>query len=123
MLAGNFFELASMNSENGKLTGIIKLNAAHTIFDGHFPGQPVVPGVCMMQMVKEILAGALSTSLRLELADQVKFLSVINPLETSSVQIEITYTPVEDGRVKMSATLLNEGMVYFKLRAIFKLME
>src|SRR5687767_13474448 len=120
MLAGNFFELASMNSENGKLTGVIKLNAAHTIFEGHFPGQPVVPGVCMMQMVKEILEGALSTSLRLEVADQVKFLSVINPLETSSVRIEIAYTPVEDGRVKMSATLLNEGMIYFKLRAIFK---
>ena len=123
MLAGNFFELASMNSENGKLTGVIKLNAAHTVFDGHFPGKPVVPGVCMMQMVKEVLAGALSTSLRLEVADQVKFLSVINPLETSSVRIEIAYTPVEDGRVKMSATLLNEGTVYFKLRAIFKLIE
>ena len=123
MLAGNFFELASMNSENGKLTGVIKLNAAHTIFEGHFPGQPVVPGVCMMQMVKEILAGALSTSLRLEVADQVKFLSVINPLETSSVGIEIAYTPAEDGRVKMSATLLNEDNVYFKLRAIFRLME
>lgn len=123
MLAGNFFELASMNSENGRLTGVIKLNAAHTIFDGHFPGQPVVPGVCMMQMVKEVFELELGASLRLEVADQVKFLSVINPLETSSIRIEIAYTPVEDGRAKMSATLLNEGIIYFKLRAIFKLTE
>ncbi|MEJ0079486.1 MAG: hypothetical protein WDM78_00620 [Puia sp.] len=29
--------------------------ADQAIFSGHFPGQPVLPGVCMMEMVAEVL--------------------------------------------------------------------
>ena len=32
----------------------ITINSGHQIFEGHFPGQPVTPGVCMMQIIKEL---------------------------------------------------------------------
>jgi 3-hydroxymyristoyl/3-hydroxydecanoyl-(acyl carrier protein) dehydratase len=32
----------------------IKLNPNHEIFSGHFPDNPILPGVCVLQMVKEI---------------------------------------------------------------------
>ena len=30
----------------------VMLNPQHAIYNGHFPQQPVVPGVCMLQMIK-----------------------------------------------------------------------
>src|SRR6187431_1766616 len=99
MLKGNFFELASVNDVAGKLTGVIQFNTAHSIFEGHFPGQPVVPGVCMIQMIKEIIQERLGVPARLEVADQVKFLTVINPRETGSVKIELSYSGIENGKV------------------------
>ena len=32
----------------------IKLNPKHEIFKGHFPGQPVTPGVVLIQMTTEL---------------------------------------------------------------------
>ena len=34
----------------------LTLNAEHPIFKGHFPNNPVTPGVCMMQIVKNLTA-------------------------------------------------------------------
>ena len=33
----------------------VMLNPQHPIYNGHFPQQPVVPGVCMLQMIKECI--------------------------------------------------------------------
>ena len=116
MLAGNFFELASVNSENGKLTGVIKLNAAHTIFQGHFPGQPVVPGVCMMQIIREIMEVMSGKDLKLTAADSMKFLSVINPDQNSEVDVDISYAEHADHYV-VNATLFAAAVTFFKLKA------
>ena len=32
------------------------LNPDHLIYKAHFPGQPVTPGVCILQMLQELLS-------------------------------------------------------------------
>ena len=50
-------------------------------FDGHFPGQPVLPGVCLIQTV--LVAAQKATGRNLTLCEVVlaKFLSVVLPNE------------------------------------------
>ena len=51
----DFYTLqSSEKEENGRFIAKITLNKDHDIFNGHFPGNPVTPGVCMMQIVKEL---------------------------------------------------------------------
>jgi 3-hydroxyacyl-[acyl-carrier-protein] dehydratase len=33
----------------------IELNPTHAIFSGHFPNNPILPGVCALQIAKELL--------------------------------------------------------------------
>lgn len=119
MLAGDFFYIKIVEQDNGKIDAVLEINAGHKIFDGHFPGQPVVPGVCMLQMVKEILESALGEQTRLANAGQLKFLTVINPTENNLIHAEIKYSLTDDGKMKVSASLLNEGVVYFKMNGVF----
>ena len=58
MLLNNFFELNNLIVSDDRTNAAAKatLNPKHPIFDGHFPESPVVPGVCMIQMIKEILS-------------------------------------------------------------------
>ena len=55
MLQGNFFTINHIHQDENSVKASIELNPVHPIFEGHFPQTPVVPGVCMMQMVKEVL--------------------------------------------------------------------
>ncbi|MEP7278535.1 MAG: 3-hydroxyacyl-ACP dehydratase, partial [Bacteroidota bacterium] len=66
MLAGSFYTIVSPVIEPENIRAILKINPDHAIFKGHFPGQPVVPGVCMMQIVKELMETGTGRRLRLQ---------------------------------------------------------
>ena len=120
MLAGDFFFITTLQQESGKISAALEINAGHKIFEGHFPGQPVVPGVCMMQMVKEILEAVLEQPLRLYTADNLKFLTVIDPVETNAIHATLKYTIAADESIQVAATFLNDSVVYFKMNGVFR---
>jgi 3-hydroxyacyl-[acyl-carrier-protein] dehydratase len=112
MILGDLFQ-AKMQHDPGVITAQLTLNAAHPIFEGHFPTQPVVPGVCMMLLMRELLENALGQPLSLVSADHAKFLTMLRPGDT--VQAEIHYTP----DLKITARLFNQAATYFKYQATF----
>jgi 3-hydroxyacyl-[acyl-carrier-protein] dehydratase len=69
----------------------VELNQEHAIFKGHFPGQPVLPGVCMMQMITEISGEFLKQSFRITDAPMIKFLHMIDPRKNPLIYLEIKY--------------------------------
>ena len=62
----------------GKYICRITLNPAHPIFAGHFPGNPITPGVCMLQIIKELTEKITQKKLFLSKTSQVKFMTLIN---------------------------------------------
>ncbi|MEP7107071.1 MAG: 3-hydroxyacyl-ACP dehydratase [Ferruginibacter sp.] len=123
MLSGDFFHITTLQLDNGKINAVLEINATHKIFEGHFPGQPVVPGVCMMQIVKEILESVLAETTRLVSADNLKFLALIDPTENNIVHAEIIYSPDEGGSIKVRASLVNDPVIYFKMNGVFAFEE
>lgn len=98
----DFYTLQSYEkTENGSFTAQISLNKDHDIFKGHFPGNPVTPGVCMMQIVKELTEEFTGSSLFIKTASNVKFMAIINPFETPDLKIQLDITENEqDVKVK-----------------------
>jgi len=98
----NFYTVQSIDrTENGNFTARIVLNKEHDIFKGHFPGNPVTPGVCMMQIVKELTEECMGTQLFLKSASNVKFMAIINPFETPELTLQLDVTEHEqDIKVK-----------------------
>ena len=118
MLQNDFFFFDVLQVDGNTATTTLQLNADHRIFDGHFPGQPVVPGVCMMQMVKEVLEDILASKLKLVKAGDMKFLAVINPKENSVVELELKFIP-EGSEIKTEASIYKEATVFFKFKGVF----
>ena len=118
MLKDTFFSFTTSETDSSLLKATITLNPAHDIFKGHFPGQPVVPGVCMMQIVKEVLENNVSKKLLLVKADNIKFLSFIDPNQHGQIELEIKMN-VTDDQIKADAQLLHEETVFLKFKGIF----
>lgn len=92
----DFYTLQSYEkADNGSFTANILLNKDHDIFKGHFPGNPVTPGVCMMQIIKELAEEFIGRKLFLKTASNVKFMAIINPFETPELKMILDITENE----------------------------
>lgn len=89
MLLNDFFEISKQDFDNDRLNVEVKLQVNHTIFQGHFPDLPVVPGVIQLEIVKEILERFLHSEIRLTGLKTCKFLKVINPQINQYLRFEL----------------------------------
>lgn len=55
MLIDSLFTIKEIKIAEESILSIVSVDAGHKIFEGHFPGQPVLPGVCQIQLIKELL--------------------------------------------------------------------
>lgn len=120
MLKDDLYRLEDLKHEEGSITAIVKLNPDHAIFQGHYPGLPVLPGACMIQMIKEVFEAALTQKLLLTLSQQLKFLQMVDPGKDSALNLSLTYQVEEGGFWKVSGTLSNAGAVALKFQGSFR---
>ena len=71
MLSGDFFIITTLQTEDNAASALLEFNTEHPIFKGHFPGQPVVPGACLLQIVKEMMQTITGMDLQLIKAHQI----------------------------------------------------
>lgn len=109
---------ASSNDENGWVFNV-GLNNDHPVYEGHFPGQPVAPGVMLTAMIKELTEEISGKKLFLNEARSIKFLKFVDPNATPTLDVYIKCTDTEEG-VKIISRADHDGATYFKLNASFK---
>lgn len=114
MLNNNLYTIDTFENVDGKIEAALAIEASHKIFEGHFPGQPVLPGVCMLQIFKELLEKATGQELFLYQTDASKFLSMIDPHQTPRLTFIIDYTTTE-GYIKASGVLKSDAATFLKL--------
>ncbi|RNA61278.1 3-hydroxyacyl-ACP dehydratase [Chryseobacterium nematophagum] len=116
----HFYTLQSYEKKESEgFIATIYLNKDHQIFKGHFPGNPVTPGVCMMQIVKELTEELTSTQLFLKSASNVKFMAIINPFETPELTLHLDIDENGDD-IKVKNTTLFGETIALKMSVHYK---
>lgn len=118
MILENFYTIKNKIIDEDKVnyTFEIMINNKHDIFKGHFPGNPVMPGVCMMQIIKEITQSIVGQKLFMEKCSNVKFLALINPDTNPNLTLELKITEL-DGIIKVRNTSKFNDTVALRLSA------
>ena len=114
----DLFSIKNIAHEDGIILAVLNINQNSEILKGHFPGQPVIPGACMLQVLKEVLEDALKVSTLLKRADNLKFMRIINPENTKTVLLDIVYKIGSD-TIGVSAKLSTDEMICFKFQGSF----
>ena len=119
MLINDFFNVINIESTETSIISSIQLNSSHRIFDGHFPNNPVTPGVVQLQIVKELLEKGLNRECILKEVGRCKFLAILNPNDTPEILINIKYTIEDDNKVKISSSgsTADGSTTFFKFTA------
>ena len=114
MLKDTFFTIMEADGfENGR-TYRLALNASHPIFQAHFAGNPIMPGACVVQLIKELASDYFGRSFFTHAVKNMKFLHAINPFESPEVSVRLSFVQSDEGRVSVSAVFSNEDSVFSK---------
>ena len=81
----NLYHIVSKDVVDASIRYNIHLDASHFIYQAHFPDEPITPGVCIIQIAKELLEEHLGIGLEIQKVKNMKFLNVISPLATPNV--------------------------------------
>lgn len=119
MLLNSFFYLAGGSPGAGGAVVPVRLNPEHAIFKAHFPSRPIMPGVCQVQMVTEVLSLRLGREVSLTDIVNVKYLSVVSPDEVTELEVRFLKMANENGTCKVSAVLSAGDRVFSKMSMVY----
>src|SRR4051812_32532048 len=102
MLLNEFFKITDIKSGD-KYIITIELNVKHKVYEGHFPGNPIAPGVCLTQMVKETVEHITNKKLTMVTGDNLKFTAVLNPEINPSITMTLSYKTKENNLLQVDS--------------------
>lgn len=121
MLYNSFFTIESIEdgvTEDSRqhIMARIRLQPGHPVFKGHFPENPVVPGVCQVQMIREIIEYQSGKRLSLAESDNIKFLAMIIPDQNPTLGVTMDLKVVEEGNLSVNATIHHGSSIFLKFK-------
>lgn len=93
-------------AETNRVTAWFLFDASLPVFEGHFPGQPVLPAIFQIEMVRNVIATARKTAYAIDQVTKAKIMRPIRPGE--EVTLELTYNDI-DGKVNVNARISATG--------------
>lgn len=117
ILNNNLYTIVRKEQTSTGISYIIRLNAQHFIYKAHFPGEPVTPGVCILQIAQELLSEETKLNLSLKKIKNAKFTAVIAPNNISELIVTFSNIKTVEGEVSCQCTISSKipNSVYAKL--------
>lgn len=118
-LLNNLYEIIGKDASEGAFTYEVKFNPDCFIYQSHFPGNPITPGVCLIQITSEMLELEYHHTYELSLLKSIKFKKVVKPDETLS--FVFTDMVQDNDLFKVNVSVENEEAQFAKMSLLFKI--
>lgn len=92
----DLYHVSELHHDGDNATCLVKLHADHEIYRAHFPGQPVTPGVILLQVACQLLGKVIGQSLEIVAVKNVKFLAVVSPVDNPQVNFSFSHIQADE---------------------------
>lgn len=120
MLIKDLYEIKTSEQESTQSNIQILLNKDHAIFKGHFPNHPVMPGVCMLQIIHELTERHIGHPIIMDHAKNVKFKAVINPSIHALLDFQLNISDAAAALITVKCTSKFEETTALQAKIIYK---
>lgn len=114
MLLDTYFTIKKEIKNESGSDFLISLNPNHQVYQGHFPGDPICPGVCSIQTIRECSEVALNQKLIISSISQCRFSELLTPVKNTELLVNVAFDKIPDGLIKVVASVLSaDGQTSF----------
>ncbi len=92
-----------------------QIDSPHPSLAGHFPGNPIVPGVVILGEVLELIGESLGKSVMLAKVPSVKFHSPLRPNESLHLNFDILSDNVVTFSCRVDSRLIASGQFIYQM--------
>lgn len=99
----------------GKAVYHVAILPGCNVYEGHFPGNPVCPGVCNIQTIKECASLLTGKELRISSIKQCLLTAIATPTVCPEVDVEVELKETA-GKYSIVATISDEKRQYMTFK-------
>jgi 3-hydroxyacyl-[acyl-carrier-protein] dehydratase len=115
----SLYTISRLSSAGDKFHASVQIDPNHPLFKGHFPGQPVVPGVVLIKIIRDITKALTQKELLLEQGTNLKFLNLVDPVKDPEFTVSGSVDFRDEARIAVNAAVSSGEMVFFKFKGVF----
>lgn len=120
MLVDDLYVIRDIRTSPKGFDADISFDETHAIYAAHFPGNPITPGVCMLEVLKQLLEKQVAATLFMKTVKNIKFLQVIVPNREQYVSYCVQYLQSET-EVSATVSIQTEAVVFAKISVIYSI--
>jgi len=109
------FKITSVQQNDNELLAMVSLNEKNELFEGHFPNNPIMPGVLNIEILEKILDEKLKKQIKQ--INQIKFLKPVVPNQNEPLEykLEVSIKPENRTIVSVIGTIKDDVFVKIQL--------
>lgn len=111
LLNDKYYSLISMREEGQHADIFLSLRPDCDVYRGHFPGNPICPAVCNIEMIKECAQKVIGKRLQIRTIKQCRLTAIASPSICPKVEVDLQFEPNTKGYV-ITARIFDPEKVY-----------
>lgn len=115
----SLYQIVERQLESGSV--LIGLDKDNVVFKVHFQGNPVLPGACMVEIARELLADTiLNRPLQIRRIVNLKFLRIVSPLEFTKIVYIFDIKESEENQIhaKIQVTDSTRSVIFARISVV-----
>lgn len=121
LLEKMFIPVGELTADNAVYALSLRPDVNHVIYQAHFPGSPVTPGVCIIKVIGEIIEKHLMKTIELQEVKNLKFIVPVVPTQDKEIDVLFSQLEIVDGVIRARGTIEKGKTIYTKFSTLWKI--
>lgn len=118
LLKDKYFQIENVSRDGDAALCRVRLLPDCDVYRGHFPGHPVSPGVCNIEMVVECFNYCHGGSHRIKSIDRCRFTAVASPSVCPELDVAVSWTRTDGDGISVAASVKDDKRQYMDFKGV-----